>query len=87
MKDTLEYVDLSGITSLEGSLKVLATLPKLQVANLSFCPALTGNFSVFEKCGLLREVKRPARTRSVFEEGARGGCSTLPLLSGHIAQK
>ena len=71
---SLSTVDLSGITSLEGNIRVLGTLPKLQVANFSHCPNVTGDIRVFEKCPELREVKKEtteARVTFVAKGGVR----------------
>jgi hypothetical protein len=54
---SLAHVDLSGITSLEGSLKCLAQLPRLESVSFEHCPALHGDLSVFEKLAQLKSVK------------------------------
>ena len=51
------HFDLSGITSLEGSLKCLAQLPMVETVSLEHCPALHGDFNVFDKLWKLRVLK------------------------------
>ena len=51
------HLDLSGITSLEGSLKCLAQLPMVETVSLEHCPALHGEFNVFDKLWKLRVLK------------------------------
>ena len=55
--ESLAHVDLSGITSLEGNLRVLAFLPKLETCAFEHCPSVAGDLKVFEHCPKLRQLR------------------------------
>jgi len=53
----LRHLDLGGLTSLEGNVRVLATCPKLETVDFSHCPSVVGDVKVLERLPELRAIR------------------------------
>jgi hypothetical protein len=79
VSESLFHVNLSGITSLDGNIRVLGTCPNLETLDLSHCPSVMGDVGILDLCPQLREVHLEG-CEDVY--GSVGVFSKTPLVSG-----